>query len=432
MSKIGLFIGVLIIIFVPLYPKFPLLGIGGSIVSVRIEDFIVAFGFLAYLLFQFKNRFKDFKNPVVRAIVIYLLASAVALFSAAFLTKSVELKIGLLHWARRIEYMSMFLVGMWSIQKKIDVDFIIKTILIVSFLVSIYGLGQQFLNFPVISTTNSEFAKGLAVTLGPGARINSTFAGHYDLAAFFLFPLLLCLGLLNLKISLKNRILVGIVGGLSYWTMLLSASRITFAAIFLTAGLFVLVIRKYRWIPWLVVLAVVSIFISPQLVARYKDLITNYVKISYVTPVMAALPADEQQADALKPPEVAEDRSLSIRINAEWPTALRAFAKNPLLGTGFSSVGLAVDNDFLRLLAETGFFGFFAFLLIMIRIFKTSLPFLISPPQDPASTLIVTTTMTLVGILATAVFIDVFEASKIAIMLWLLLGMTEKLKIIHD
>lgn len=432
MSKIGLFIGVLIIIFVPLYPKFPLLGIGGSIVSVRIEDFIVAISFLVYLLFQFKNRFKDFKNPVVRAIVIYLLASLVALFSAAFLTKSVELKIGLLHWARRIEYMSMFLVGMWSIQKKIDVNFIIKTVQIVSFLVSIYGLGQQFLNFPVISTTNSEFAKGLAVTLGPGARINSTFAGHYDLAAFFLFPLLLCLGLLNLKITLKNKILVGIVGGLSYWTMLLSASRITFAAIFLTAGLFVLVIRKYRWIPWLVILAIVSIFISPQLVARYKDLITNYVKISYVAPAMAALPADEQQADALKPPEVAEDRSLSIRINAEWPTALRAFAKNPLLGTGFSSVGLAVDNDYLRLLAETGLFGFFAFLLIMIRIFKTSLPFLISPPQDPTSTLIVTITMTLVGILATAVFIDVFEASKIAIMLWLLLGMTEKLKIIHD
>lgn len=432
MSKIGLFIGVLIIIFVPLYPKFPLLGIGGSIVSVRIEDFIVAMSFLVYLLFQFKNRFKDFKNPVVRAIVIYLLASLVALFSAAFLTKSVELKIGLLHWARRIEYMSMFLVGMWSIQKKIDVNFIIKTVLIVSFLVSIYGLGQQFLNFPVISTTNSEFAKGLAVTLGPGARINSTFAGHYDLAAFFLFPLLLCLGLLNLKISLKNKILVGIVGGLSYWTMLLSASRITFAAIFLTAGLFVLVIRKYRWIPWLMILAVVSIFISPQLVARYKDLITNYVKISYVAPAMAALPADEQQADALKPPEVAEDRSLSIRINAEWPTALRAFAKNPLLGTGFSSVGLAVDNDYLRLLAETGLFGFFAFFLIIIRSFKTSLPFLISPPQDPTSTLIVTITMTLVGILATAVFIDVFEASKIAIMLWLLLGMTEKLKIIHD
>ena len=113
MSKIGLFIGVLIIIFVPLYPKFPLLGIGGSIVSVRIEDFIVATGFFAYLIFQFKNRFRDFKNPIVRAIVIYILASLVALFSAAFLTKSIELKIGLLHWARRIEYMSMFLVGMW-------------------------------------------------------------------------------------------------------------------------------------------------------------------------------------------------------------------------------------------------------------------------------------------------------------------------------
>ena len=47
-----------------------------------------------------------------------------------------------------------------------------------------YALGQQYLDWPVISTTNSEFSKGLILRLTPGARVNSTFAGHYDLAVF--------------------------------------------------------------------------------------------------------------------------------------------------------------------------------------------------------------------------------------------------------
>ncbi len=419
-----MFIAILILIFVPLYPKFPLFGVGGSFVSVRLEDFIIAIGLFICLIFQIKNRFSHLKNPVARTIILYLLVSFVAMFSAAFLTKSADLKIGIFHWVRRVEYMSMFLVGLWSIKKRLDINLVIKSILIVSFLVSLYGLGQQFLNFPVISTTNSEFAKGLAVTLGPGARINSTFAGHYDLAAFLIFPLLLCIGLISLKIDTKTKIMVSIMGGLSYWTMLLSASRVTFAAIFLTAGLYILVIRKFYWIPLLIILAIVSIFASPQLAGRYKEL--------FITSVRAASAVDEQTPDALKTPEKPEDRSFSIRINAEWPRAIRAFAINPILGTGFSSVGLAVDNDYLRLLAESGLLGFFAFMLIIFRLFKTSLPFLKSAPHDTRSIFILTITLGLVGILATAIFIDVFEASKVAIILWLLLGMSEKLKTLND
>ena len=37
------------------------------------------------------------------------------------------------------------------------------------------------------------------------------------------------------------------------------------------------------------------------------------------------------------------------------------------MGTGFSSITLATDNDFLRLLGETGITGFMAFFLIFKR-----------------------------------------------------------------
>ena len=69
------------------------------------------------------------------------------------------------------------------------------------------------------------------------------------------------------------------------------------------------------------------------------------------------IPTEESQP-------VFEDRSVSIRLNVEWPRAIRAFSKNPLLGTGYSSITLATDNDFLRLLGEVGLVGALAFFLI--------------------------------------------------------------------
>ncbi|KKU28443.1 MAG: hypothetical protein UX80_C0002G0074 [Candidatus Amesbacteria bacterium GW2011_GWA2_47_11b] len=404
----------LILIFVVLYPKFPLLGVSGTFVAVRLEDFIVAAAIIFWALTALRQKYL----PVHRSILLYLLTGFVSVFSAIFVTKTAGLNLGVLHALRRVEYMALFAVGFHFLRNKNQLHFLIRTFLVISLAVSLFGLGQQFLDWPVISTTNSEFAKGLALTLGEGARINSTFAGHYDLAAFSIFPLLLVISLLTLPQIRHKWLLIG-MGSLAYWTMLLSASRVTFAAFFVTAALFLLLIRRKLWLIPLIILAVFSILVSPQLLGRYRELLVDHV--------FAA--ADEEVPDALKPPEILEDRSFNIRLKAEWPRALRAFYQNPLLGTGFSSVGLAVDNDYLRLLAETGLLGFFAFGLILLRIFKSARPYL-QTPHSPTDAFIIAATLGLVGLLFNAVFIDVFEASKIAIISWTLLGAAEKAKML--
>lgn len=408
---------VLILLVVPLYPKFPLFGVAGTFVSVRLEDFVLAVIVGIWFLGSIKNRFADLKHPVSRAIILYLLVGLVSWFSAAFLTKTIDIKLGLLHLLRRVEYMSMFVVGFGLVKERLNLRFIINTILVVSLLVSLYGLGQKYLGFPVISTNNSEFSKGLALVLGPGARLNSTFAGHYDLAAFSILPILLVMGLLTL--SVRHKWVLAIIGSLAYWVMLLSASRVTFAAIIITAGLFILVLRKYKWIGILVVVAIVSVMVSGQLMNRYLEFITSH----------AYAAVDTEIPDALKPAaNPNEDRSLSIRLNAEWPRAWRGFIINPVLGTGFSSVGLAVDNDFLRILAETGILGLLAFGLILLRLAKTSLPFVLTKPTSVNQVFVVTAGFFLFGILLNAVFIDVFEASKVATITWLILGVGEYVK----
>src|SRR3989344_1385026 len=215
----------LVLILVPLYPKFPLLGVSGTFVAVRLEDFVIATVVGIWLTTRLRNLPQLLKLPIHRAILLYLGVGAAALFTGIFLSRTTTINQGLLHWVRRIEYLSLFFIGFDFLKAKAQAAFLTRVFILVSLAVALYGLGQQFFGLPVISTTNTEFAKGLALTLGAGARINSTFAGHYDLAAYSVFPLLLILGLLMTESKFKP--ILALIGFLVYWTMLLSASRVT-------------------------------------------------------------------------------------------------------------------------------------------------------------------------------------------------------------
>ena len=107
-------------------------------------------------------------------------------------------------------------------------------------------------------------------------------------------------------------------------------------------------------------------------------------------------------------------RSGEIRFNVEWPRAITAFNKNPLIGTGPGSLGLATDNEFLRSLGETGLLGFLSLMIIPIYfIVKTF------QSKNKLNYVFMASVLTF---LANAVFIDVFSASKTAYLFWLMMG----------
>lgn len=119
---------------------------------------------------------------------------------------------------------------------------------------------------------------------------------------------------------------------------------------------------------------------------------------------------------------LAYDLSFTTRFQGEWPKTITAFKRNIFLGSGYSAVTLAVDNDYLRLLGETGILGFIAFMSIFIfagiYIIKT-LPKVNSPVLRSFVLGFVAGTF---GLALNAIFIDVFEASKVAFTYYLLLG----------
>ena len=312
----------------------------------------------------------------------------------------------------------------------------------ISILISFfYGFGQRHLNWPIIVTQNEEYAKGVALRYVPGGHINATFAGHYDLATFLilLLPITLSLLLLAKNLRVKAVSLAVFVSGL--WLLSFSGSRISAASYLVAAGLSLILVKKYKIIPVMVLISILFFSMSSNLTSRYQRLIdVGKEKIQEVNDKLLLNPTwgevvavEELENPSLRkkttvptpsPIPVFEDRSTSIRLAVEWPRAVRALTKNPILGTGYSSITLATDNDYLRLLGEVGVLGFLAFFLIFIRIGKKIcdvLP-LIRKFKGVELAFMAGFVGALPGIFINAMFIDVFEASKFAIIFWLLAG----------
>ncbi len=128
----------------------------------------------------------------------------------------------------------------------------------------------------------------------------------------------------------------------------------------------------------------------------------------------------------------AYDLSFTTRFQGEWPHAIMAFERNILIGSGYGSVSLAVDNNYLRMLGETGLLGLLSFFAIFIGVaiyIRKVLPDVDSPL---AKSFVLGFAAGVIGLSLNATLIDVFEASKIAYLLWMLTGITLGLLVLYQ
>ena len=142
-----------------------------------------------------------------------------------------------------------------------------------------------------------------------------------------------------------------------------------------------------------------------------------------LTPTPTPQPIATSSGEYFEPTQLAVNRSTDIRLKVEWPRAIGAFLKNPLLGTGYSSITLATDNDYLRILGETGILGALSFTLVLAEIFRKMFLFIIQKDADKKTRLLIFGILgASVGYFINACFIDVWEASKIAFFFWIMMG----------
>lgn len=250
----------LLAVVIPLYPKLPLFDlIPGYIVRVRIEDFLIFFAFAVWFYQVYKKKI-SWKNPVAIPILLYLLAGLLSTASGIFITKTIPFEIihvgkSLLHYFRYFEYFTLVFIGYSAIRTKKDVRVLIATMVIALFAVFIYGVGQKHFYWPVYSTMNREFSKGIRLYLTEHARVQSTFGGHYDLGAYLvvLLPLVAAAGLVLKNKGYKFFSWMAFIGGL--WLLMLSASRTSLFSYFAGIGVLILVLglthkgwqKRLRW-----------------------------------------------------------------------------------------------------------------------------------------------------------------------------------------
>ncbi|MBP9759175.1 O-antigen ligase family protein [Candidatus Dojkabacteria bacterium] len=414
-GNIGKYLLTAILLVVPLFPKFPAFRIPGTYVAVRLEDFLILFTLSFFAIPLLKNIKSIFNNNVSRSILIFLGIGLVSLISGIYLTQSVELKIGLLHWFRRVEYLSLFYMAFIYVRSNKDsnlfFDYVIKILLIINLLVFAYGVGQKYLEFPVIVTQNEEYSKGIALRWVPGAHINSTFAGHYDLASFIVLIVPTFITAFFVLKDKASKVILGLSTFFGFWLLSVAVSRISIVAFIIAVSVSLLLYKKFKEIILFGIISVIIFGTAPDLQVRYKR-IFDVVKQRLSTVVVV---------QAQENGNVNEDRSTSIRLNVEWPRAIRAFTKNPILGTGYSSITLATDNDYLRALGETGAFGLLSFLLIFIYLYQHLKNYVFD--NSIKSIFIAGYIGSTIGIIMTAIFIDIFEASKFAIIYWMFTGL---------
>ncbi|HUQ85025.1 MAG TPA: O-antigen ligase family protein [Candidatus Limnocylindrales bacterium] len=487
-NNIFLVFTLFLVAFIPLYPKIPLIGLTHVNVYVRAEDFIVLLFVIIYLIQVIRKKESFKTPLTIAIFAFWLTGFISTLLGLIYIfphlndptitgDPRIYSRNALLFYARHIEYMSLFFIAYAAIKDKKSIKFFIPIIVGVFLTVVLYGFGQRFIpqRFPAFSTMNEEFAKGIPLVLDAAGRLQSTFAGHYDFGAY-LVMLIPLIG--SLIFGYKNwfgRFGLLIISVLGFITLLMTQSRTSFL-MYLLAVIFMLILQKQKkWIIPVVIISFVMLRTFTGLYARYSatfssvnrivdartgkvigygdsvngkfvinnvqpsgpdlyagSLSTNAKKIGNTKNVIIntqkgtakSIDVQNLQGDFIIQKASALDASITTRLQAEWPNAIKAFKRNIFFGSGYSSITLATDGNYFRFLGETGLMGFGLFSLIFL-IYAIYFAKIMPLIEDKLTrSFVIGVTAGIFGLWLNASLIDVFEASKISYTLWILVGLT--------
>ena len=95
---------------------------------------------------------------------------------------------------------------------------------------------------------------------------------------------------------------------------------------------------------------------------------------------------------------------------AHWMQLIDGWIRNPLLGCGVSVAGNAADGNYIKILVETGIVGLFLWLYLLCVIYKILV--------KKRNWLL----YSFITIILGAIFIDLFDSSKVIMLFWFLFG----------
>ena len=508
---------IFLLAFIPLYPKLPLLDVINTWVYIRAEDFVIVLAVLLWVVLLILKKV-SLKTPLTVPILVFWIIGGFATLHGVLLIfptiSDVFSNVAILSFFRRIEYIFLFFIAFASVKDKKFISYTALALALILLIISLYGFGQKLFGFPAFLTMNEEFAKGIPIQLSELSRVPSTFAGHYDLAAYLVLviPILASVFFVFKNWLIKILLLASTL--LGFAIMVMTVSRVSFFVLLLSMVMLFFLQKKKLLILYLFAVTILFLSFFPSLAARFgntlkevdvlvdsktgaaigqviqvensrfKDKIikrqfietedallasasaifpfalvppnptllveaneptgedlpqgTGYINLP-LSPVLrrqsqyffeksgagtASAEVMVFYGDHVVKKAYAYDLSFTTRFQGEWPKTINAFKRNIFIGSGYASVTLAVDNNYLRILGESGLLGFLSFLSIFLVAgiyIQKILPKVDSPVTRSFVLGFVAGTF---GLMLNAIFIDVFEASKVAFTYWLLMGIT--------
>ncbi len=402
----------LLSVVIPLTPKIPLFEvIPGYIVRVRFED-IVILSVAIFWLIQLLRKKISVESKLTKPLIAHIITGGISVLLALFVLHTVPFEAShvlktVLHYLRNIQYIFMFFLGFTAIKSQKDISIFISVTLFTLGIVGLYGVGQKYLQFPVYSTMNREFSAGIQLVLTEHARVQSTFGGHYDLAAYLVIMLPL---VLSQALSIKKKYLKSAMWGLfilSTWLITVTAARTSFIAATIGVSLVILIYASFQdtlkqkslfFCKNMLIVSSIFGFIFfqfggdirermlhalqgyPQIYGVYRqtvnlfprsktDEIDNVMVSSDSQPVpkkpndiyvdvpdlvkVATISADgTKKIIIVEAPRVYSDNalkyglSMAIRLDTLWPQAISGFYRNPLFGSGYATLTKSEITEF--------------------------------------------------------------------------------------
>jgi len=279
------FLATFLLVFIPLYPKWPLFDvIPGYIVRARLEDLFIAMTIVIYFVQFIRRKVQIQWNLVSVGLITYLVVGFLSVLTSIFIIQTVPLEFlhagkTLLHWFRRIEYFSLFFIAFGAINSNRKLRIIVIMFFLTLLGIVIYGYGQKYLYWPAFSTMNREFSKGWWLYLTEHARVLSTSGGHYDLAGYLVIALSLCWSFFFGVKKLLPKIALGVLLLSAFWLLILTASRMSFVGYIIGLSIVVLLWTFKKGITWGLSRWFIAVFLSLFLMLSFGDLSDRFLHL---------------------------------------------------------------------------------------------------------------------------------------------------------
>ncbi len=313
----------------------------GRGVSLRFDDFLIAVIGTAWLMKVAIN--KDFglflRTPLNRPIALYLFACAVTTLNGYLTNPRVNPTVAVFYILKYFEYFLVYFMAANHLKEREQVRRFVITMLVVCFLICLYGIYQ----------------------IPSGVRVSAPFEGEEGepntLGGYLIMMLSLVIGLLVTQGSFRNKLpLLALV---PFILVPLGATHSRGSWVALPFMLLTLIFFSKRRlaiiIPMMLLIAISPLVMPKSVIDRAAYTFTQ--------------PEEEGQ---LKVGNVNIDTSTSARLES-WRLILQYdFVKRPLLGYGITGYSF-VDAQIPTVLVNTGLLGLLAFLFLLGAIFRNAL-----------------------------------------------------------